>query len=147
MAVSTDMTDRMPVVRTLADFDSKSGNSLERLIFNNRLAVVIACTIITLLLALGAAMKLTLNASFEKMIPQSQPYIKNYLDNKNELRGLGNVLRVVVENTNGDIFDPKDQEALRKINDELFLTPGVDRAWLNHAPSRRMRVSVGICAA
>ncbi|RJG03006.1 efflux RND transporter permease subunit [Noviherbaspirillum sedimenti] len=130
MAVSTDLMDRMPVVRSLEDFDPKSGNALERLIFNHRLSVMIACAVITLLLAAGAAMKLTLNASFEKMIPQSQPYIKNYLDNKEELRGLGNTLRIVVENTNGDIFDPNYQEALRKINDELFLTPGVDRAWV-----------------
>ena len=82
------------------------------------------------MLLFGAATRLTLNASFEKMIPQGQPYIKNYLENRNELRGLGNVLRIVVENTDGDIFDPKYQETLRKINDELFLTPGVDRAWL-----------------
>ena len=39
-----------------------------------------------------------LNASFEKMIPQSQPYIKNYLTYQKDLRGLGNAVRVVVEN-------------------------------------------------
>ena len=130
MAVTTDLMDRMPIVRSLADFDPKSGTALERLIFNNRLAVVVACVVVTLVLLFGAATRLTLNASFEKMIPQGQPYIKNYLENRNELRGLGNVLRIVVENTDGDIFDPKYQETLRKINDELFLTPGVDRAWL-----------------
>ncbi|MBI2277952.1 MAG: MMPL family transporter [Dechloromonas sp.] len=130
MAVATDLMDRMPIVRSLNDFNPKSGSVLERLIFNNRLAVVIACAVVTLVLLFGAATKLTLNASFERMIPQSQPYIKNYLDNRAELRGLGNVLRIVVENTKGDIFDPQYQETLRKINDELFLTPGVDRAWL-----------------
>ena len=46
------------------------------------------------------------NASFEKMMPQSQPYIKNYLTYQKDLRGLGNAMRVVVENTDGDIFDP-----------------------------------------
>ncbi len=40
------------------------------------------------------------------MLPQSHPYIKNYLANKSDLRGLGNSIRVVVENTQGDIFDP-----------------------------------------
>ena len=130
MAVATDLMDRMPIVRTLTDFNPNSGTALERLIFNNRLAVVIACALVTLVLLFGAATRLTLNASFEKMIPQGQPYIKNYLDNRAELRGLGNVLRIVVENTDGDIFDPKYQDTLRKINDELFLTPGVDRAWL-----------------
>ena len=50
--------------------------------------------------------QLAVNANFERMIPSSHPYIKNFLDNKGELRGLGNQLRVVVENTQGDIFDP-----------------------------------------
>ncbi|HSG23150.1 MAG TPA: RND family transporter, partial [Azonexus sp.] len=130
MAVATDLMDRMPIVRSLKDFNQNSGTALERLIFNNRLAVVVVCVIVTLVLLFGAATKLTLNASFERMIPQSQPYIKNYLDNRAELRGLGNVLRIVVENTEGDIYDPKYQETLRKISDELFLTPGVDRAWV-----------------
>ncbi|NMG77740.1 RND family transporter, partial [Aromatoleum diolicum] len=85
------------------------------------------------------AAKLHLNASFESMLPQSQPYIQNYLDNRNELRGLGNVLRVVVATPDGDIFDPAYQETLKKINDELILTPGVDRAWVKSlwAPSVR----------
>ncbi len=64
------------------------------------------------------------------MIPQSQPYIKNYLTYQKDLRGLGNALRIVVENTDGDIFDPAYLEALKQINDELVVTPGVDRAWV-----------------
>ena len=82
------------------------------------------------MLACWQATRLTLNASFEKMIPRSHPYIQNYLDNRGELRGLGNALRIVVENPEGDIFDPKYLDTLRKINDEFFLTPGVDRAWM-----------------
>lgn len=130
MAAPTDLLDRMPVVRDLADFDPRSGSRLERLIFNNRLAVVIACALITVVLGIVAATKLTLNASFEKMIPQSQPYIKNYLEHQKDLRGLGNALRIVVENTSGDIYDPAYLETLRKVTDELVLTPGVDRAWV-----------------
>jgi uncharacterized protein len=130
MAVGANDLDIMPVVQDLKGFDMKSGNALERLVFNNRLWMVIACALVTVILGYFAATKLTLNASFEKMLPQSQPYIKNYLDNRAELRGLGNAIRVVVENTEGDIFDPKYLEVLKQINDELFLTPGVDRAWM-----------------
>jgi uncharacterized protein len=128
-AVMTEL-DAMPVVRRLADFDRNSGNLLERLVFNNRLALVIVCALITLALGYVAATRLTLNASFEKMIPQSQPYIKNYLTYQKDLRGLGNAIRVVVENTQEDIFDPRYLEALKQISDELILTPGVDRAWV-----------------
>ncbi|HQR19265.1 MAG TPA: MMPL family transporter [Burkholderiaceae bacterium] len=129
MAGHTTSIEAMPVVRDLADFDQKSGNALERIIFNNRGIVIGVCAVITAFLAF-VAVRVTLNASYEKMLPQGHPYVANYLANKNQLRGLGNTLRVVVENTQGDIFDPAYLEALRKINDELFLTPGVDRAWV-----------------
>jgi predicted RND superfamily exporter protein len=81
-------------------------------------------------LGLLAATRLSLSASFEKMIPRSHPYIQNYLENRSELRGLGNALRIVVENPKGDIYDPTYQATLKQIHDEIFLTPGVDRAWV-----------------
>ncbi|MBE8600144.1 efflux RND transporter permease subunit, partial [Pseudomonas cyclaminis] len=122
--------DTMPVIRELKGFDARSGNRLERLIFNNRLWVVLACLLVTVALSFFAASRLTLNASFEKMIPHNQPFIKNYLDNRQALRGLGNAVRVVVESSDGDIFDQHYLDALKEISDELFLMPGVDRAWM-----------------
>ncbi|MES2992220.1 MAG: MMPL family transporter [Pseudomonadota bacterium] len=119
-----------PAVETLAQFDPASGSLLERAVFNHRKAVMLACAVITVLLAVLATTRLSLSASFEKMIPRSHPYIQNYLANRVELRGLGNALRIVVENPNGDIYDPTYQATLRKIHDEVFLTPGVDRAWV-----------------
>ncbi len=121
--------EAMPVIHKLEDFDQNSGNKLERAIFNNRKIVVLACLAVTLVLAFFA-IGISLNASYEKMLPQGHPYIKAYLENKNQLRGLGNTLRVVVESTQGDIFDSAYLDTLKKINDELFLTPGVDRAWV-----------------
>ncbi|VVO15537.1 efflux RND transporter permease subunit [Pseudomonas fluorescens] len=122
--------DTMPVVREIKGFDARSGNLLERLIFNNRLLVVLVCLTVTILLSYFAATRLTLNASFEKMLPQSQPFIQNYLENRQSLRGLGNAVRVVVENSEGDIYDPQYLEVLKQVNDTLFITPGVDRAWM-----------------
>lgn len=139
MDMATDPIDAMPVVRDLRHFDRRSGSLLERLVFNNRLVFMVLCALATVLLAWSGATRLGLNASFEKMLPQSQPYIKNYLENKHALRGLGNALRVVVENPDGDIFDPGYLEALRQVNDELFLTPGVDRAWMKSMWSPNVR--------
>ena len=132
MAVmSTDLElDAMPVVRDVRDFDCRGGNLLERVVFNNRLAVVVVCAVLTAVLGYFAATRLVLNASFERMIPQGQPSIRNYLEHKGDLRGLGNSLRIVVENEDGDIFDPRYLEALKRVTDEMALTPGVDRAWM-----------------
>ena len=136
---ATATADDLPLPGALDTFDPNSGSRLERLVFNHRRAVIVLCAVITVLLGFLAATRLTLNASFENMLPLSHPYIKNYLDNRNELRGLGNSLRIVVENPNGDIYDPKYLETLRKINDELLLTPGVDRAWVKSLWSPAVR--------
>jgi predicted RND superfamily exporter protein len=120
----------LPSPTALEDFDPNSGTRLERLVFNNRGAVIALCALLTVVLGVAALLKLTLNASFDKMIPSGHPYIQNYLENRNDLRALGNSLRIAVESTNGDIYDPKYLDALRQISDELVLTPGVDRAWV-----------------
>ena len=130
MDMRLESTGAMPVVADLAQFDRRSGNLLERMVFNHRLLVVVACALVTLALGWVGATRLGLSASFEKMMPQSQPYIQNYLANKAALRGLGNAVRVVVENPTGDIFAPRYLDALKQVNDALFLTPGVDRAWM-----------------
>lgn len=129
MNAGSQNLDRMPVIRNLSEFDQRSGNILERLVFNHRLLVITICAVVTLILGFQAT-KVRINASFEKMIPQSQPYIRNYLNNKDQIRGLGNSLRIVVENTKTDLFDPDYLEALKNINDAVFLTTGVDRAWM-----------------
>ena len=129
MAAPTPSIEAMPVVRDLKDFDLNSGILLERLIFNHRMFVMLACLLVTLVLGWQAA-HISLNASYERMLPYKHPYIQNFAANAKQLRGLGNTLRVVVENTQGDIFDPKYLETLKQVNDELYLTPGVDRAWV-----------------
>lgn len=131
--------DTLPVIRNLGDFDARSGNRLERLVFNHRLPFMLCMLLVTLVLGYMALTRLELRPSFEKMIPQGHPYIQNYLDNRQSLRGLGNSLRVVVENTQGDIFDPAYLQTLRQINDELFLSQGVDRAWMKSLWSPAVR--------
>jgi predicted RND superfamily exporter protein len=62
--------------------------------------------VLTTVLLGWQATKLTLNAAFERRSRTNQPYIKNFLEHRNDLKGLGNGRAVVVENKNGDIFDP-----------------------------------------
>lgn len=128
MATTLDNT-ATPVLRDRAQFDDGSGNFIERLIFNNRLFFVSLCFILTILLGYKAT-DLRINASFERMLPTSHEFIRNYLHNKIDLAGLGNAVRVMVENPNGTIYDPAYLQALQEINDRINLAPGVDRAWM-----------------
>ncbi len=129
MNPQTERGDATPVARTRAEFSANSGSRLERLIFNHRLWIVVVCVVMTALLGF-AATKSQVSASYERMMPQSSPFIRNYLDNIDSLRSLGNSVRVVVENRNGTIYDAKYLKALRDINDRIYLLPGVDRAFV-----------------
>jgi predicted RND superfamily exporter protein len=121
--------DEHPVIRDPNDFDRQSGSLAERLLFNNRLVVMALCLLVTVVLGYQAV-RLQLNASFEKMIPAKHPYIVNYQSNKAELAGLGNALRVVVVARQGSIFDALYLDTLKKLNDELFLLPSVERPFM-----------------
>ncbi|QCP51792.1 RND family transporter [Trinickia violacea] len=127
--VEIKRSEPMEVVRDPYQFDEKSGNVLERLIFNNRVWVVIACALLTAFFAFQLR-GLVISASYEKMLPHTHPYIRNFLENRGELRGLGDTVRIAVDNPRGDIFDPDYLKTLAKVNDEVFLLPGVNRAWM-----------------
>jgi predicted RND superfamily exporter protein len=129
MTADLHTAQAMPVVSDPAAFDRGSGSWLERFIFNHRFAVVALCALVTLVLALQA-LKLPVNASFEKMIPRSHPYIQNYLQHRDALHGMGSSVRIVVEHAQGDIFDAGYLDVLRRITDTAYLIPGVDRAWM-----------------
>jgi len=122
-------TDEWPVVAKLSDFDTKSGSIVERALFNHRAWVILFCVIVTALLGANA-LHLRLNASFERMIPTGHEFVRNYLEHQDELVGVGNTLRIAVHNKQGTIYDAAYQDTLRKLNDELFLLPGVERPFM-----------------
>mgnify|MGYP006195361855 FL=1 len=102
---------------------------LERLIFNNRPAVILICLLVSIFLFYQAS-QIRPSTSFEKMIPLSHPFIQNMMEHRNDLANLGNTVRISVEAKDGDIFTKEYMETLRQINDEAFYIPGVDRSGL-----------------
>jgi len=117
-----------------SSFDPRAGSLLERLLFAHRGVVLAVCALVTLWLA-WAALGMRVNAAFDKTIPTGHPFIANYLAHQSQLAGSAHPLRVVVAarggiETSGDIFDAGYLETLRKISDDLFLLPGVDRPYL-----------------
>jgi predicted RND superfamily exporter protein len=119
-------------------FDRQSGSWIERVLFNHRLVVLLACAMVTLLLGWQTT-RLELNASFDKTIPQRHPYIQNYQAHKADLVGLGNAVRIAVASPKGTIYDAAYLDTLRKISDEVFLIPGVNRVQMKSlwTPSTR----------
>ena len=105
---------------------------------DRRAVVLLLCLMVTLPLGYQAR-KLDLQASFERMIPVGHPYIVNYLAHKEDLKGQGNAIRIAVATKKGSIFEPAYLETLRKINDEVFLIPGVDRPFMKSLWTQTMR--------
>lgn len=102
---------------------------IERVLFYKRLPVLLLFMLLTLWLGFQAA-QIRPDASFVKMIPTNHPYVENYLKYRDDLSGLGNSLRVVVEANEGDIFTQEFQNTLKLVTDEAFFIPGVDRSAL-----------------
>ncbi|MBV2205692.1 MAG: MMPL family transporter [Pseudomonas sp.] len=122
------MLDVIPEQQSKAGLFGKDW--LERLVFNHRLVILVLCALTTL--ALGWAMlDLRLNASFSRMIPLEHPYIVNFNKHYAKLTGgKGNDLRIAVESHQGTIFSVQYLDTLQRLTDEIFLVPGVDRAYV-----------------
>jgi len=131
----------LPVISDLHEFDYQSGTFLERLVFNNRGVVMALCALVTVVLGFQA-FRIELKAGFEKTLPKAHQFVINYQENKNELKGLGNNLRIVVAVEEGTIFTSENLKFLEAVNDEIFYIPGVDRIGMKSlfTPNTRWRV-------
>jgi len=99
---------------------------LEPRLFKHRFIIMLAFLAASVLFAWQAAL-LKPDASFQKMVPATHPFIANYLKYENELRPLGNNIRIAVEATKGDIYSKEYLDTLKAVTDEVFYIPGVDR--------------------
>lgn len=131
----------LPVISDLTGFDFQSGSFLEKLVFNNRVVVMVLCALVTLVLGFQAT-KIQLQAGFEKTLPNAHQFVINYQANRNELKGLGNNLRIVVAVKEGTLFTPENLKFFETVNDEVFFIPGVDRNGMKSlfTPNTRWRM-------
>ncbi|OOG82512.1 RND transporter [Pseudomonas sp. A25(2017)] len=130
--------EEAPVIADLSQFDTRSGSLLERLLFNHRPWLMLACLLLTGFFV-AQLPQLTLNASFQRMIPQDHPFVINFQAHQDSLAGQGNVVRVVVENTRGSILDKDYLQTLQKISDEVYLLAGVNRPYMKSLWTPTMR--------
>jgi predicted RND superfamily exporter protein len=100
-------------------------NFLERILFGHRRKILVIFAIVTV--ALGTfAVKLRPDAGFDKLLPTHNAYIETYKRTQEKFGG-GNLLLVALQAKHGTIFQPKFFDALRRLTDEVFFLPGVDR--------------------
>ena len=98
---------------------------LEQLIFSHRPAIIGLFVLATALLGWSAT-SLRIDAGFAKLLPLKHPYMATFLKHQQEFGGANRVL-VAVMSRNGDMFTPEFFDVLKKVTDEVFFLPGVDR--------------------
>lgn len=94
-------------------------------IFGARRLLLITFAALTLALAYSAT-HLRVDAGFNKMIPLQHPYMKVFTQYR-ETFGGANRLVVALVPRQGDIFTPAFFDTLRRVTDDVFFIPGVDR--------------------
>ncbi|HLF56763.1 MAG TPA: MMPL family transporter [Thermoanaerobaculia bacterium] len=97
----------------------------ERLLFVRRKLVLVLFAAATLFM-LWSASRLRIDAGFTKLLPLQHPYIQTYLKHQQEFGGANRVLVALVARE-GDIFTAEFLDTLKRVTDEVFFLPGIDR--------------------
>ena len=95
-------------------------------LFRFRLPLVGFLAVFTVVMG-GFALRLHVDASFNKSLPLGHPYIRTFVKYQNEFGGANRVL-VALMTRQGDIFTPGYFTELRKVTDEVTFLPAVDRS-------------------
>ena len=92
-----------------------------------RRTIAVVTTLITLLLG-ASALRTHLDAGFNKLIPLRHEYMAAFLEHASTFSGANRVLINVQWKGQGDIYNEEFLNTLRGVTDEVFFTPGVNRA-------------------
>ena len=75
-----------------------------------------------------SALNTRLDPGFNKLIPLKHEYMAAFLEHSGTFSGANRILVSVEWKGEGDIYNAEFLPILRKVNDEVFFTPGVNRA-------------------
>lgn len=95
-------------------------------VFAHRRAVLAAFAAATALLGYSAK-DLQVDAAFHKMIPLEHPYMQVFREYHQTFGGANRVIVALIQ-PQGDIYNPAFFDKLKRVTDEVFFIPGVDRA-------------------
>ncbi|MBN2468501.1 MAG: MMPL family transporter [Deltaproteobacteria bacterium] len=100
-------------------------DTLEHLIFTRRRWVMGIFAALTVIIAYYAT-QLRVDAGFNKLLPLKHEYMQTFTAYQEEFGGANQVL-IALAAKDGDIFTVDFFETLKKVTDEVFFLPGVDR--------------------
>lgn len=75
---------------------------------------------------------------FHDLLPKGHPFIE-INDKYNERFGGPNIVSIMVEAEQGDIFQPKVLERIKQITDDLYLVPAINQFQVISLASRKIR--------
>jgi len=95
-------------------------------LFAYRRAVLILFALLTLGLGFEAS-KLKIDASFDKTLPESHPYMATFKQYQAQFGGANRIL-IALHSKSGSILTPEFLDVLKKATEETYFIPGVDRS-------------------
>ncbi|MBI2985414.1 MAG: MMPL family transporter [Deltaproteobacteria bacterium] len=89
-----------------------------------RLPILLAISILTFFFG-AYAFKIEMYTAFSDLLPKEHPYIKVHNDSRHTFGG-ANLVLLSVEVKQGDIFNPKTLEKIKRLTQVMELTPGAN---------------------
>jgi hypothetical protein len=99
---------------------------LERVIFGNRVLILVVFALVTLVMLFVAWRGLRIDASFTKQLPLKHEYMQTFTKHQAEFGGANRVLIALIAR-DGNMFTPEFFDALKKATDEVIVMDGIDR--------------------
>ncbi len=99
---------------------------VEPLVYGQRVVGLAVLIVLTLFFGWKAS-QTQVDAGFDKSIPLEHPYMKTLKKYQSDFGG-GNTVLVALIQKDGDIYNGKFLDTLKKVTDEVFFLPGVDRS-------------------
>lgn len=102
-------------------------NRIARLLIRERKRFGFLFILMTIMYG-ASALNTRFDTGFNKLIPLKHEYMSAFLDHSSKFTGANRVMVSLEWKGEGDIYNPEFMQALRKATDEVFFTPGINRA-------------------
>jgi len=98
---------------------------LEALVFKTR-ALILACLAVFTVICGYSAVQLSLDAGFDKQLPNGHEYIQTFQEYREKLFGSNRII-VVLEAKEGSVWNKEFFQTYKNLTDDIFFLPGVAR--------------------